>query len=298
MELSRIRGSLRGVEIRLGIDLATLGYDDLVGLVTRSERESDQVDFKRQLNQAKPDDLARDIASMANHLGGLIFIGIDEAGEDGERGDLPTARRLTSVDSKFGAEHVVDWVTKNITDRVVPRVEIGTAWIDDPSRTDSGFLVVGVARSDQAPHGVDLRDGKFHFQRRRGTSNGPLTEAELAASYRARETARSERDALLDRRWQDFRNPPRADPTPTVFVRAVIDPEVPGEWLIHEHVFVETQRWLNDLRFPDSRLFAETVKVGSGVTARARMRSVEVTASELVAQFFEHVPESVEVVRW
>jgi Putative DNA-binding domain len=285
VELARIRGALVGVEARLGIDLANLKYEDLLGLVKRAEQESDQVDFKREVNHDKPNDLARDIASMANHLGGLIFIGIDEADETGVRSSRPAAGSLRPVASTVGSEHIVDWVTRAIAHHVVPRIEIGTAWIDNPSETDTGFLVLGVVRSDQRPHGVDLRDGKFLFQRRRGTSNGPLTEAELAATYRERGTARQDRHELLERRTSEYsENTLIAEPA--VSVTTSIVPEIPGEWLIHDDAFEETRQWMRELEVPDARLFKRKFTADSDAIAVARRGSVKIASVRSGTQFF------------
>ncbi len=284
MELSRIRGSLRSVEIRLGINLAELVYADLAGLVDRHARESDQVDFKRDLSTSKPQDLARDVASMANHLGGLIFYGIDEQDDKGKRNS--TAQRLKAIPSKVGHEHVVDWLTKTIGNEIIPRLEVGMLWIDHPTLTESGFLIVGVARSDRAPHAVDLGGGKFHFQRRRGTSNGPLTESEVAHAYGARQNTRLDQVATLNRRWNEFRTSPVTDPNQTVTIQCAVMPDVLGEWLIHDDAVRATQTWLETMQLADARLFESRFGSCSGRAAQARLRSVQVNTEAISAQFF------------
>ena len=133
MELWRLRGALRGVELQLHVDFARLDYAAIRGIVERQERESDGVDFKQQINFTAPKAIAADVASMANHLGGIIIFGIAGTTEDGAASaDQPSAQRLLPMQALHGREHVADWVEQRVAEHIVPRIDIGTQWIPDP----------------------------------------------------------------------------------------------------------------------------------------------------------------------
>lgn len=111
MELKRLRGVLRGVELQLHVDLARLDFAAICGIVERRERESDRVDFKQEINFAQPKAIAADVASMANHLGGLIIFGIAETTEDGSApAEQPSARRLLPIPSLRGRSTRSIWL--------------------------------------------------------------------------------------------------------------------------------------------------------------------------------------------
>ena len=111
---------------------------DLRRIITEKIQESAQIEFKRQLPESgKNDDLAKDIAAMANSGGGLIIYGIEE--ESG----------IASGLAPFDLTGVVE------------RVALVATTIDEPPRLTSivrimdgnvGYLVVQVAPATRGPH--------------------------------------------------------------------------------------------------------------------------------------------------
>ncbi len=73
---------MRRVEIVLGKTLANVLAADLATLVAGAVREDVDLDYKGQLygnSDAERRDLAGDVAAMANTVGGVIALGVEEA---------------------------------------------------------------------------------------------------------------------------------------------------------------------------------------------------------------------------
>jgi Putative DNA-binding domain len=228
-----------GLEPLLGFDLrTTVVYSDLEKMVVCHAPETDRIELKRGL--PKQEELARDVAALANNLGGLMFIGVDERGTDGAKTD--SAQKLVPISKHVGQEPVADWVTKVLAQQIVPRLTIGTAWVDDPSNPNDGFLIIGVPRGDQAPYAVDMKDGKFAYVRRRGSHKGPLTEAEIAVAYGGRGKSRQGRQQRFD---ELVRQTPRTRPlNNSIGVRIIAVPETPGEFQMGPNTVTDTTDWL------------------------------------------------------
>jgi len=118
--------------------LTVHSLEDVTRLVTEAVQESAQVEFKRQLpDSGKNDDLAKDLAAMANSGGGVIIYGIAESG--GVASSLApfdtsgTTERITLVASTIDEPPVL---------QSVHRIQDG----------DVGFLVVTIAPTQRGPH--------------------------------------------------------------------------------------------------------------------------------------------------
>jgi hypothetical protein len=194
VNFAQLAMSQQSVEDQLGVPLAGLDAGGLRGIVDRRVCESDQIDFKSALPSDR--DLATDVVSFANHLGGLIVVGIDEREADGSK-KTGAAVRLTPIPERKGRELIADWATSAIANYVVPRIDLAITWIPSGEGAEDGFLAIGIPRSSSAPHAVKEGDGRFLFKRRRGTSNGELTEAEIAIAYSERGKEKAKRAALL-----------------------------------------------------------------------------------------------------
>jgi hypothetical protein len=102
--------------------------------------EGTYLDYKRDF----PTELARTIAAMANTLGGVILIGVEE-GVDGKP-KMP----LVGVPLDRGlAERVTNIVLTNITPPVFPEVAV----CSDASKTKA-ILVIRVPQSPETPHAI------------------------------------------------------------------------------------------------------------------------------------------------
>jgi hypothetical protein len=112
--------------------------EDVARIVGEKVQESAQVEFKRQLPESgKNDDLAKDLAAMANSGGGVIVYGVDESG------GVATALTPFNVD---GAVERVTLVASTIDE---PPALQGVRRILDG---DTGYLVVVVAPATRGPH--------------------------------------------------------------------------------------------------------------------------------------------------
>ena len=188
MRFEQCANEFVGLEPLLGERVTALSYEAIRRIAeVHHTPETDRIDFKRSIEEGSSgrDDvaksLARDVAAMANHLGGLIFIGIDERTAAGEK--THAAQRLTPINRVFRDRPVEDWFLATVAQLVVPWITIAVEWIPDPDDEQQGILLVGIPRGEAEPYAVDLRDGKFQYQRRRGTDNTPLTESEIARAF-------------------------------------------------------------------------------------------------------------------
>ncbi len=137
---------------------------DLERLVTERVQKSAQVEFKRQLPESgKNDDLAKDLAAMANSGGGVILYGVEETGG--------SASGLTPFN----------------LDGAVERVTLVATTIDEPPALQSvvripegdlGYLVVTVADTIRGPHLV-----KGHAFGRTAGGNSTLTRRQVGALF-------------------------------------------------------------------------------------------------------------------
>src|SRR5437667_8962258 len=113
-------------------------------------------------------DLAGELGSLANTIGGVIVLGIDEV--DG------AAVRLTPVAlSEAEVLRMRQIVTSNVAP--VPRFDIHR--VPETSGASTGFYLVAVPRSPDAPHAVRVNDA-LKYPRRDGARTRWLSESEVA----------------------------------------------------------------------------------------------------------------------
>jgi hypothetical protein len=117
--------------------------EDLKRIVEQRLEETARLEFKRQLPEpGKNDDMAKDLAAMANTEGGVIIYGIDED-------DMGRAKELRPFPVSDAGERVT-LVAQNIPDEPVTLGSVRPIALEDGGTL--GFLVVEVPRSDRAPH--------------------------------------------------------------------------------------------------------------------------------------------------
>lgn len=113
---------------------------DLKRIVAERLEETTRLEFKRILPESgKNDDLAKDLAAMANAEGGVIIYGVEE---DGGR-----AKELAPF-TVTGAPERVAWVASTLDE---PLKLSNVFTITDRGKTE-GFLIVEIPRSERAPH--------------------------------------------------------------------------------------------------------------------------------------------------
>jgi hypothetical protein len=142
--------------------------EDLNRIVEERLEETTRLEFKRQLPESgKNDDLAKDLAAMANTEGGVIVYGI-------EQDKMGRAKELRPF-AVSGASERVTLVAQNILDEPLTLGSVGTITSEEEGL---GFLVVEVPRSDRAPH---LLQGAAWGRTAKG--NVPLTRRRIGELF-------------------------------------------------------------------------------------------------------------------
>lgn len=191
-----------------GIDLT---FDHVEQAIAEEVRESGELDWKRDLplpggpSQAKAEqmqELAKDLAAMANSGGGMLVYGVAEKKHDG----VSVAAEIHPVGSV--TEDQEKRIRQVATSRISPPLMglrlLNLAPFDDPAH---GVLAVVVPDSPDRPHLVP-RTGSDQFwfvaPRRNGSHTEAMTEYELATAYRQREQSRRSAERDLQELFDQF----------------------------------------------------------------------------------------------
>jgi hypothetical protein len=170
----------------LGITpLEEVTYQHITALVGNADaREAEDLDYKREYasgDKDRPekgnDDIAVDIATFANHVGGLIIVGMAEVSE------VPSK----VLDIEF--DHLESRIRQAAASRIHPMPNFGVLRVENPDNPGRGVLLIGVPPSPYAPHAVSIpsrRESGLRWPRRHGADKVWLTESEIAAAYRRR----------------------------------------------------------------------------------------------------------------
>lgn len=142
--------------------------DDLRRIVKERLEETIQLEFKRELPPSgKNDDLAKDVAAMANAQGGVIVYGIDED-------DTGRAKGLQPFPIAGVAERVT--LVAQTLDQALTLSNVDTILAHDSK--DNGFLVVEIETSGRAPHFL-----KGMALGRTAKGNVPLTRRQVGELF-------------------------------------------------------------------------------------------------------------------
>jgi len=143
--------------------------EDLKRIVEERIEESVRLEFKRQLPAAgKNDDLAKDLAAMANTEGGVIVYGI-------EQDNMGRAKELCPF-AVSGASERITLVAQNSLDESLSLATVRS--IVSEEGKGLGFLVVEVPRSNRAPH---FYQGTAWGRTAKG--NAPLTRRRIGELF-------------------------------------------------------------------------------------------------------------------
>lgn len=172
---SRMSVNLPRVEALLGSKLDQVTEPSLRRLVEHRVVEDADLDFKRTPHD-DGEKLAADVTAMANTVGGVLVLGVDEA--DGVATSLtpgPLTDEVSNRMTQWLAEYVAPYLATEI--RRVPT---------EADESQCYYLVV-IPRSADAPHAVaSRRKGTLRYYQRDGGRNRPLAESEVANEYRTR----------------------------------------------------------------------------------------------------------------
>ncbi|MFF4418656.1 helix-turn-helix domain-containing protein [Streptosporangium sp. NPDC001559] len=172
--------SPRRLETLLGAPVHQVTYQQIADLVGNADaREAEDLDYKRLYPSGEEgkDDIAIDIATFANHLGGLIIVGMAEVR------DTPSAALGVAL---AGLENRI---RSTVADRIHPMPRFGTRPVENPAEAGKGFLLIAIPPSTLAPHAVSIpsqEEKGLRWPRRHGADKVWLSESEIAAAYRRR----------------------------------------------------------------------------------------------------------------
>jgi predicted HTH transcriptional regulator len=144
--------------------------------VERREVEDFDLEFKGPLyTPNENEELGKDIAALANYIGGVIVLGVEEDAE---------GRAVSSPGVELNGKEI-DRIHQALAGNLapVPAVEIQLVPDESGSR---GFLLLLVPQSPERPHALRLKNGGLRYPIRNGTTVRYLAETEVADAYRNR----------------------------------------------------------------------------------------------------------------
>ncbi|VXB44386.1 AlbA family DNA-binding domain-containing protein [Nocardioides sp. AX2bis] len=231
-------------------------------LVEVGARETDQLDFKLRPHLSESgtvatqadrswgaeQEFAKDVCAFANHLGGLILVGIRD------ENDIATRAEPTVADP--GA--VTQRLRQALLNYSSPSPQFYSIAIES---ADGGYyLALIVPPSPAAPHAVQGATGNtrrpLQYPVRDGTDTRWLLEHEVAERYRARFAGRSARQALrVETLEAGLGALQRAEDE--IWLYLAIVPESPAPQRLDQHAVETITNWWREYGFasPLSRIF-------------------------------------------
>ncbi|MFK0132445.1 helix-turn-helix domain-containing protein [Streptomyces rubiginosohelvolus] len=242
----------RRLEALLGGRVDQLTYEQVAALVDVEEAaEAEDLDYKRELTASDPkgkEELAKDVCSFANHIGGILVIGLAEA-----RG-VPSKIMDLDVDWDAWLRHLAQVIGST----TAPPVRYEAYPVRDPEDPKQGFLVLAVPRSPHGPHAVTLPPVKasekaLRYPRRTGSRTDWLTETDVATAYHRRFTEAADRgQRLLAVEQEALAGLP---PSNMPHLLVTMTPEVPGDMPINRESYQRHERDLvQGMRFQRVRI--------------------------------------------
>lgn len=156
-----------------GKRLSDLQKQDLQRLVSEQVQERDTLEYKRDMygnSDADKREMLKDVASMANHRGGYLLIGIDEDGEG-----IPI--NVVGIESGNHVERITSSCLDNIDKRIV-----GLEIRDIPLGNGRVVIVISIPESINAPHMV-THTGLNQFWKRHGRQKDKMTVYEIGEAF-------------------------------------------------------------------------------------------------------------------
>jgi hypothetical protein len=210
------------VEAILGAPIDQLTIEHIQAAAERGVEEGLDLDFKMDhydRGNEGNEELAKDVAAFANHVGGLIVIGVREQQQ--------RAVELTTVtlanDPRGRYEQI-------LLRRITPFVrDVNIRVLSSTDQPDRGIVLIAVPRSLLAPHAVFREHDKLRHMNwpvRSGTGTRYLDETELADFYRTRFAGAAAQSARLERVQSEGRL--RLGGAP-VWLAISLVPALPGE---------------------------------------------------------------------
>lgn len=252
----------RRLEALLGGSLDTVTYADLTALVGNPEAaEGEDLDYKREISaftEEQKAELAKDVAAFANHIGGLLIVGMAEA-----KG-IPSK----VMDSDVSDEHQRH-LHQVLARHTAPPVRFAMRAVPnpDPDVQGKGFLLLAVPRSPQGPHAVTAPVAKatveaLRYPRRGASRTQWLTETDVATAYQRRFSESADRSRRLTGAERELLHALPPSNLPHLIVS--VTPETPGDMIINREAFAHHQaELLNISLIGDDSYAFEGVRIGS-----------------------------------
>jgi len=117
---------------------------DVVAFCDLCEKEGLRLDYKKEI----PKGLAKIVAAFANTRGGLVLLGVKA-----NKTENTPVRPLVGMAKDIGIE---EKITSMCLSKIYPPVEFEISPVlDNPEAPDTGFVVIRVPESPEAPHSID-----------------------------------------------------------------------------------------------------------------------------------------------
>jgi hypothetical protein len=205
----------------------------LIGLDEAADLEFKQEAYGNKGEQTR--ELACDIAGLANHVGGLLVIGVVD---DGGR-----ASALGPVDPDPFQEEEQLRIHKVVSSRIFPHPGTEVRRVDSASQQGKVFYVISIPPSEWAPHAVYADVPSMRWPRRDGTGRRWLYESEIADAYRQRHGAEEDQvDRAYDIHSAFVKELPTAEEGWLVLT---LVPNRAGNMPISRSSVEKYQNWLN-----------------------------------------------------
>jgi hypothetical protein len=156
--------------------------------------ETDMVDWKRGFPGNTDDarrELAKDVAALGNHRGGILVYGVEEDGNC-------QATAIVGVDASDDRQRTIRQTLAKRVRPLIAGIAMTALTSDDGTKS---VLVVSVPRSSDAPHlvGWDVQFEQFRAPTRHGTTTHWMDEGQIERAYRDRFNSRQDqRDRLAN----------------------------------------------------------------------------------------------------
>lgn len=199
----------------------SLTYSQVKGLIPATA-EGPDLDFKRDTYGSSNSDrkkLCGDVGALANANGGILILGMDE--DEQGRAATDTGVNISDDERRRLRQTVYGNIQPTPTFDVIP--------VEDPSRPGTGFLILWVARSANAPHAYVNDNKALLYPKRIGTETVWLSESEVAEAYRTRFAGLSSRIEEAARVEAKFAARHSMD---ELFVVVTLVPDAPGGFTV------------------------------------------------------------------
>src|SRR5262245_24114304 len=191
----------------------------LQALVDAQVVEDQDLDFKQARYDSGPGgafELAKDVAAFANQVGGLLIIGVAED----EQGRAAALAPVKLNDTEKGR------IRQVLADRVHPMIADVAVHSLPANNGSTGYYLIYVPRSIQAPHAVRHKDQPYLcYPVRNGTTTRYLAETEIAARYRDRFSLARDQVSRLNRLHSEGS---RGENPDVLAVAVALVPAIPG----------------------------------------------------------------------